>query len=199
MEFNCTFQGRFFHLTADLIRASGVSRDLVYKYIDGKVDNPRGDALEKIAAAIGMSVAELRFGATAPISARRIPLLTMNKIGTISELSGVSSAWDGVSTVFASGVSKEAFAVTLEDSACGPDFPAGSVVIVDPTSPPAPGRYVVALVPKIGAVMRRYRQRGSSNAEYWLVADNPDFPDIHVTCAQDAIILGRAVQHIREI
>lgn len=184
---------------ADLVRASGVSRDLIYKYVDGKVAHPRGDILDRIARSIGISEAELRYGIQTTISTRRIPLLTMNKLGTIRDISEISNIWDGVSVIVAGELGDGAFAVTLSDEACAPDFPSGSVIVCDPEQSATPGRYVVAIVSGVGAVVRRFRQREAGKGDFWLIADNPDFPDIHATSPGAVVILGRAVKHIRDI
>lgn len=185
---------------ADLIRASGVSRDLVYKYVDGKVGNPRGDVLERLARAIDLTPSELRYGVRETVSTQKIPLLNMSKLGKLSKPIDVLSVWDGVSSVIVAGTLGEgAFSVVLDDEACAPDFPAGSIIVCDPSAVVSPGKYVIAVVQGVGAVMRRYRKRDASSVEFWLISDNPDFPDIHVTKASTATVLGRAVKHIRDI
>jgi 3,4-dihydroxy 2-butanone 4-phosphate synthase/GTP cyclohydrolase II len=47
---------------AELSRRSGVAYDSIAKYLRGDVENPRGDNLTKIAQALGLSEAELRYG-----------------------------------------------------------------------------------------------------------------------------------------
>lgn len=185
---------------ADLARVTGLNRDAVYKYFQGKVPNPRGDTLARIASAIGMQEPELRYGVTETVSSQKIPLIAMNKLGTIEDTSQLKTVWDGVSVFVAGDLSEGSFAVSLVDDACAPDFPRGSIIVCDPSEAPSPGRYVVAIVDGLGAVVRRYRKRDAGAPGYWLIADNPDFPDIHVAGeTETARILGRAVKHIRDI
>jgi 3,4-dihydroxy 2-butanone 4-phosphate synthase/GTP cyclohydrolase II len=47
---------------ADLSRRSGVAYDNIAKYLRGDVDHPRGKNLARLAAALGLSEAELRYG-----------------------------------------------------------------------------------------------------------------------------------------
>src|SRR5271166_5483508 len=48
---------------AELSRRSGVAYDNIAKYLHGEVDNPRGESLARIAEAVGLTEAELRYGA----------------------------------------------------------------------------------------------------------------------------------------
>lgn len=52
--------------TADLARASGLPYDSVNKYVRGDVENPRGKAMAKLAAAVGVTENWLRFGDEPP-------------------------------------------------------------------------------------------------------------------------------------
>jgi transcriptional regulator with XRE-family HTH domain len=55
---------------ADLSRASGVPYDSVRKYLSGQVEKPRGDTLDKLAAALGMTGLYLREGIEASANSR---------------------------------------------------------------------------------------------------------------------------------
>jgi transcriptional regulator with XRE-family HTH domain len=46
----------------ELSRRAGVDEQKVYKYLQGKVDNPRGDTLLRLGDALGVTEAWLRFG-----------------------------------------------------------------------------------------------------------------------------------------
>lgn len=52
--------------TAELARLSGLPYDSVNKYVRGDVENPRGKAMAKLAAAVGVTENWLRFGDEAP-------------------------------------------------------------------------------------------------------------------------------------
>jgi 3,4-dihydroxy 2-butanone 4-phosphate synthase/GTP cyclohydrolase II len=49
---------------AELSRRSGVAYDSIVKYLRGDVDHPRGESLARMAEALGLSEAELRYGPT---------------------------------------------------------------------------------------------------------------------------------------
>lgn len=49
---------------ADLSRRADVPYDNINKWLRGEVDNPRGDGVKRVAAVIGMTEQELRFGAS---------------------------------------------------------------------------------------------------------------------------------------
>ena len=46
----------------ELARRAELDRTNVQKYLEGKVENPRGDAMEKLARAIGRPISWLRLG-----------------------------------------------------------------------------------------------------------------------------------------
>ncbi|MDE2017017.1 MAG: 3,4-dihydroxy-2-butanone-4-phosphate synthase [Hyphomicrobiales bacterium] len=54
---------------AELARLSGLRYDSVAKYLQGGVEQPRGDALARLAAALGVAEADLRYGPAAAFSA----------------------------------------------------------------------------------------------------------------------------------
>lgn len=60
---------------AELHRRSGVSYDNINKYLRGEVENPRGDALDRLARAVGTTVVYLRDGLTdrKPLSTDAVP------------------------------------------------------------------------------------------------------------------------------
>lgn len=57
---------------AELSRRSGVDRDSVYKYLHGAVKQPRGETLDKLADALGISPLWLRTGVGAQFSRLRV-------------------------------------------------------------------------------------------------------------------------------
>lgn len=187
---------------ADLIRESGVSRDLVYKYMRGEVESPRGDILTKLGAPLGMTEMEVRYGVRSLRGVKNIPLLKMNKLGTLEKGEDFKTVWDGASVVTVPGdVSDACFAVDLDDESGGDEFRLGDTIICDTAAAAAPGRYVIAAVPGLGTgVFRRYRPIDATDRRRFdLIAPNPNFPEIKSGIDAPAIVLGRAVKHVRDI
>jgi SOS-response transcriptional repressor LexA len=73
---------------AELSRMSRVPYDSVNKYLRGEVENPRGDTLDKLAAALGTTSLHLREGLTnrQPIPVQGIPFRGVVAAGVWSEL-----------------------------------------------------------------------------------------------------------------
>lgn len=188
----------------DLATRAGVPLKSVYGYLNGDVQNPRGDTLAKLAEGLGLSEAELRFGANipTPVALKRIPLLVMDKIGQIKPAQAPLDAWDGVSVVHApETVSDQAFAVTVDDAANEPHIPKGAVIICDPAQPVDPGRFVLAvLTSERRAVVGRFRPMAyRDQSRYALRLANDDYPDIDVTLDAPARLIARAVKLIRDL
>ena len=194
---------------AELARMSNVNPKSVYKYFEAGrnggrgVRNPHGDTVQRIAAALGLSEQELRFGNVVPPPGfKQIPLLRMNEIGTLTKGQSVLDAWDGVSTVSAPiDISENAIGVQIVDAANEPDFKPGEVVVVEPLIRPVPGRFVVAVVNGSDlAVFRRYKEtKWQDPSEFELIATNPLFPSVPVDGQHPGHIVGVAVAHIRRI
>lgn len=60
---------------AELGRRAGVSYDSLIKYLDGKVKQPRGDTLDKLADALGMDRLYLKEGIDASAATRQVRLM----------------------------------------------------------------------------------------------------------------------------
>lgn len=84
-------------------------------------------------------------------------------------------------------VDGEPFALRVTDDSMAPEFPAGCIVIVDPTLTPSHGRFVVA-ESALGVMLRRLDARSPS---WWLEALVPGHPRAPV---QAQAILGCVTQ-----
>lgn len=188
----------------ELARRTGYDKEVIYQWLKGAVDNPRGDAISVVASAFGRTELELRLGSTNVFDPAliKVPLLSMNKLGTLERGQDPRSTWDGASAVTAtSDVSSKAFAIIMNDESCVPSVALNDVIIVDPESDPLPGRFVVAVVEDLQkAVLRRYSPRGlHADSPYQLVADNNHYPPIDIDSAHPGRILGRGVKRIVDI
>lgn len=191
---------------ADLARATRIEVKLIYKYLDGKVENPRGDNLRLIASALMVTEQELRYGASASkfIDLKEIPLLRLNEMGTLDRGQDPLGAWDGVSIVKAHGsLGDGVFGVEIasEDESNAPEIKPGDVVICDPSAPLIPGRFVVSIISKNkAALLRRYKPLGYDLKDgFILLAKNPLFPDITIKDESSGFIVSRVTKHIRDI
>lgn len=187
---------------AELIRRSGVDRDSVYKYLDGKVDNPRGNTFDRLAEPFDKTGLELRHG---PISLGRnnaIPLLNANEVGTMAPSQSVGDVWGGVRMeVVSAELAENTFAFEVYDDACAPLLQAGDTAICENVSSATPGKFVVARVTGLDqGVVRKYRPRNAvDNTKFALVATNEDYPDIEVTSENDGWIIGQVVRVMKVV
>lgn len=184
-----------------LSEASGVGLKSVYGYLNAGrnggvgTQNPRGDTLRKLALALNTTEQYLRFRNAEPPAAglKRVPLLAMNKMGTLIRGHDVLEAWDGVSVVSADeSVSNKAFAVNVTDLALTGKVSPGDRVIIEPDEKPVPGRYVVAVLEKKQeAVLRRFSAPDLDDPEIFeLRSENTDFQTIKVNHDNPAFIVG---------
>lgn len=176
-----------------------VSVASIRKYLDGLVNNPRGDILDRLAMPFGKTRIELEYNVqienTAKVS--KIPLLTMNEIGTLKTDSGISRDWGGRSvSAYSNDVSEGWFGVIVADDACAPAVRRGDTVWCDPEADLEPGALVVASVKGLSVgVCRRYRKTDALAPDaFRLVALNADYPDIENSADKPVTIHGRVVR-----
>lgn len=176
---------------ADLIRRSGVSRDLVYKYTKGEIDQPRRPVLDKLAAALSVSAGWLMSGEQEERNAVGLRLVPVVRLSTLAR---VSSEEDVGTVVVPLDMGARVSGVLVDDEAAAPVFRPGDIAIVDPDAAPAPGRYVVAIVGGT-PVLRRYRQ--TQDGQALLIAEHPDFAPLSL--GPNDRIVGRVVKRISDI
>jgi SOS-response transcriptional repressor LexA len=188
----------------DLSAKANVPLKSLYGYINGDVENPRGDVIKRLAEAIGMSEQELRYG-NGPqqlVTAKRIPLLDMQKLGKLKAGENPLSQWDGVSTTeVPAEIPDGCFAITLADESMEPEFKKGSVIICDPNAPILPGKYVVVVMPDTeDALFGRFRPMGYKDLRrFTLIRTGTDYPDIELGAKVKGFIVARAIKHVRDI
>lgn len=192
---------------AELARRSGLKYHAVNKMLLGGVDNPRGDALDRMADALGVSKMWLLFGATGEHTTsigvettRRIPFVPLSEVNAMGAVGSIDESH--VSVLAPSDVPATTIATRLGDNSMAPDIGPDDMLLVDIAAAPKPGRTVLAYVVPLGtSVVRRYRVKGldeSGAAVAELVPSNSDFPKITVT--DDAVrVLGVVTHHIRQI
>lgn len=141
---------------ADLSRESGLPYDSIAKYVSGKVDQPRRQALEKLATAVRTTASWLMHGEqpsngqmlSEPVrlGGNTIPLYGTAIGGEDGQfiLNG-NKVEDLMCPPALSGV-PNAYAVAVAGESMEPRYYAGEVVYVHPTIPVRKGQFVVAQV-----------------------------------------------------
>lgn len=193
---------------AALSARTGIPEKTIYGYLRGISENPRGNVVKKLANGVGVSELELRFGDDAKqqlgqVNLPRIPLLDMNKLGTLNRGQPPLEVWDEVSLMYQGRVnlSQEAFGLEIKDESAMPDIKPGEVIVFDPRAEIIPGKLTLAVLAnqKIG-VIGRYRPLSVAGSDqFTIVTLNPDYPDVTVNEANPGFVVARAVQHIRKL
>lgn len=188
----------------DLARVSGVSEDSLYKYLKGRTDAPRGDVLARIAAALGKTPVELRYGVDIPAVSNHhsIPLMNISALKSKHIIIPAIETWRGPRVLVpAFEADATAIAVEIRDNACAPKIEAGDVVVVDFEMARAPGDYVLAYVAALDVtVCRRYRPRHATRDDVFeLAALNADFPAMQIADASDGHLIGRVVRVVKTL
>lgn len=147
----------------DLASASGIGRESVQKYCDGKVVNPRGDRLKRLCHVLGISEQYLRYGSNGPIvhelpNARLAPPMSPpaprpDQPKDVPVMGQATGGPDGAMNIDGatefirrplslSGV-KDVYAVFVLGESMEPRFKATELVFVSPTRPVRVGDDVV--------------------------------------------------------
>lgn len=189
------------NLSAEMVaQRSGVKLKSLYGYLQGEVDNPRGDTLARLAASVGVSERYLRYGEVeTPL--KRVPLISMDRLRALKANDSPLSVWDNVSTTPAPiDVPEDSFGVTISDDANAPEFKPGDVVICSPSAAVEPGRYVLAVREEDGPHFGRYRLlEHGRRSRFALVHDNTHWPDVPVDDKHKGFVVARAIKHIRNL
>lgn len=191
---------------AELARRAGIHEKTIYKYLDGKVDQPRGDTLSRIARVLSVSDQYLRFGEPQSIVTEltRVPLLRLPDMGRLIEGQDPKTVWDGETVV---AIPKRElhdgdFAVLIETEAGSPEFRPGEMIICSPSAQITPGRYVVAVATNLKqAFFGRYLPQtiGATNGGFQVEPSNPDYPNVLINSDNPGFVVARATRHIRHI
>lgn len=187
-----------------LARRAGVPQESVYKYLQGRTHNPRGNVVKKLADALEVSELWIMHGDVVPHQ-KRLAVSSLQLISLIGWNGGLKEmdslkelARETIPIPSDAAVGANAFAVRIDDGAID-RLPVGSIVVVDPERPPEPSRYVLAWSNVLKrAVVRRWRATDYSGAGQ-LIADNPDYPPLQMSVAEDGYIVGRVVMLIAEL
>lgn len=188
---------------AELARRSGVHEKTIYKYLDGKTNNPRGDTLHRIARTLDVSEVFLRYGEPSRdiIKLTPIPLLTLSRMGKLVQHQSYKTVWDGVSVVSVSeqDLGDGDFGVRIDNESCSPDISPGDIVICNTEAPVHPGRYIIAIAAG-RSHFGRYRPSDHDPENTFQVHTvNEDYPSVSIGGDNPGFIYARAIRHIRDI
>ncbi|WP_139247701.1 hypothetical protein [Hyphomicrobium sp. CS1GBMeth3] len=196
----------------ELARAAGVNEETVYKWLQGKVKNPRNpEDLDRFLQVINRKRIELFFDASAvgEPSIREVPLLLLKNLKGLERSQDIRARWDGGSVAQVPvTVSSDAVAIRLdnEDGILGrpegdTEFHVGDIIVVEPQKPPVPGSYVFAVVENIKSVIfgSFKPSRLGATDDFSIRVPNPDFPDVEISEANPGFVLGRATKLIRDL
>lgn len=190
---------------AELARAAGIHEKMIYKYIDGKVSQPRGDALARLAFALQTTERFLRYGAETEMPtlsrATQVPLLRLTYLSRLRPGDVVFTVWDKVSFVSVShDGSADSFVVRVDDDCGLPEFKPGDDILCDPSAPLVPGRFVVAVsIAGRTAVLGRYKPLAMNGTPCEIIPPNSAYPSVRINTPADGFIVARAIRHIRDI
>lgn len=180
-------------------RAIRLPKTHIRAYLRGRVAQPRGDVLDRLAKPLDKTGLYLLYGDKVADTATtsRIPLLTMNEIGTFDPAK--VPAWEGSSVVAnQEDVENDLVAVQLPDDSCAPDIKRGATVFCELIQDGIvePGSLVVAKVPDLLAgVCRKYRSTDvHDRRKFKLIPINEDYPEIESSPEHPVTIFGKVVK-----
>jgi len=178
----------------ELARQTQISQPVLHRLATGTTYNPQIETLLPIAGFFGISIDQLIGNAplsNTPTPAHdwdRIPLLTLNQITSWLAQDPSLNLTKFVSTDI--HVSKNSYAVQLNDSTMQPRFAPGTLLIIDPEYSPENQDFVVAQIHhQKTATFKQFLIDGETR---YLKPLNPDFPIIKM--GADDCILGTMVQ-----
>lgn len=123
----------------------------------------------------------------------KIPLITYSQVILLNQ-SKDSNCLTNVEYITTSlKISKESFAIRINEDSMEPEFKQGDIVIIDPSIKPIPGEFVVAVKNKdVEAIFKKYREL--SDDQFELASLNPDYKTINTSDKQIKIV-GTMVEH----
>ena len=165
----------------DLERVSGVPQPTTQRFLSGRQNEPRSYTVRKWAAALGVSEAELRGISSidsnvshGPNIQGRVPLISWVQAGHAKEIVDLLHPNDGFDWIdTTSQIKRHTYALRVQGDSMMPDFPEGSIIIVEPEMEPLPGDYVVA---KNGDDEATFKQLIKDGSDYYLKPLNDRYP-----------------------
>lgn len=146
--------------------------------LERDVQGARSDKLNRLAAALNCTVSDLYADSPdvskGPMTSAKIPLVSWEKAGALSEMMDVFQPWDAEEWIESSVPKRpRTFALRVENDSMEPDFPPGTILIVDPDLEPRPGDFIIAKHPDGDPTFKRLTVDGG---ERFLKPMNPQYP-----------------------
>lgn len=170
----------------ELASAMKVTPQAVQQWIAGTT-TPKGKRLSLLATVLGVSVEFLVTGAQTLTQAEmfvnvapgpnvygKVPLISWVQAGHASEVVDLLHPGDGFEWIDTTcQIKRHTYALRVRGDSMSPDFPDGSVIIVEPEFDPLPGDYVIA---KNGDDEATFKQLIKDGADYYLKPLNERYP-----------------------
>jgi transcriptional regulator with XRE-family HTH domain len=164
---------------SELARRVKVRPQTVNQWESG-AKSPSRDSITEIVSATGKSASWLLYGSSEiehngnsqPQFGRRVPRLTIMEAVQHNALSVIKE------TAFANfPCGPRAYAFDLPNDSCSPEYPKGSLWVVDPDKSPSPGEFVLALHACGKPVFGEYREEATAAGTVTVVVPtNPRWP-----------------------
>ena len=173
-----------------LSRQTGIAQPVIHRIASGDTYNPKIASLIPLADFFDVTLDTLIGVATSP--QRRIlpqvPLITYSE----SQNWPAQEAHQPPSQTILTNapIGSDAFAIRLTNNTMSPRFPEGTVIIIDPDTPPSNHSFVLAQRPE--ANLPEFKQLLIDGERQFLKPLNPDFSI--VAWAPDARIIGTMIE-----
>ena len=106
--------------------------------------------------------------------------------------------FSSISRALLPDLSKEAFALKMQDDSMSPEIRINDIQVIDPLVSPKPGDFVaVKLSQKPEVMICQYKKLSYTLPEFELLTLNDNWPNIKVNEGMEVTILGKVVQNIR--
>lgn len=103
-----------------------------------------------------------------------------------------------VSTALLPELSVNAFALKMTDESMTPEIRVNDVLVIDPSTSPAPGDYVVVkMANKPEPIVCQYKKLSYTSPEFELVTLNDNWPNVKKTESIEIEIIGKVRQNTR--
>lgn len=176
-----------------LARETGIGQPVIYRIATGETDNPTLSTLHPIAKYFGISINQLigdeplEYSLT-PRRVSRIPLIDMTQASQWYRSPEAISPAGYV--MIDTEISTQGFAITLKDSTMEPNFPEGTMLIIDPLLKAKNQDYVIAYHETQS--LATFKQLLLDGNDIYLKPLNPEFKTIKATDTH--VIMGTMIQ-----
>lgn len=176
-----------------LARETGIGQPVIYRIATGETDNPTLSTLHPIAKYFGISINQLIGDEPldqlhSPKKVTRIPIIDMAQASEWHQSSDAISPTGYV--VIDTEISSKGFAITLKDSTMEPNFPEGTILIIDPLLKAKNQDYVIAF--HEAQSLATFKQLLLDGNDIYLKPLNPEFKTIKAT--ETHVIMGTMIQ-----